>query len=233
MSEHKVALPPDMPSAMRNQLKRDDVGRPIPFFVEYVDGKPDFRIMSSTNFMRAIRENLCWICGTKLTRRTGVFVAGPMCVINGTSAEPPSHYACARWSAQACPFLTKPAKERRETRLPEGVTDAPGVMIDRNPGVTALITSKSWKPFHPPGESGILFHFSIERCEWMSEGREATPDEVLESVETGIGLLAKVAAEEGHSAEVALAFQTQMALDRWFPPFAPHKYPTIAGVLEP
>lgn len=37
-----ITLPDQLPSHMK-QLKRDDVGRPVPWFVAWVDGKPDFR----------------------------------------------------------------------------------------------------------------------------------------------------------------------------------------------
>lgn len=238
----EIKLPDDMPRNIFYGLPRDDVGRPVPFFVEYIDGKPDFRIMNSRNMRRAIVENLCWVCGRRLTRGTGTFVAGPMCVINRTSAEPPSHYDCARWSARACPFLTKPAKERRETNMPADMAEPPGVMIARNPGCTALIVSTKWSHFRPPIGQGLLWRFNIERVEWMAEGRGAALDEVWTSVETGISALVDMAdkqdAEEGgRAARYALAQQVNDSLIEWFPDQPTNEgmraYPNIIRALTP
>jgi len=199
-------------------LKRDDVGRPVPFFVAYVDGKPDFRTMDGRHLRMCLLEDLCWVCGTKLPRRygkrTGTFVAGPMCLINRTSAEPPSHRECAEWSARACPFLTNPNKGRREANMPEGGTVA-GVSIDRNPGVTALIESDEWHPWD--AGNGMLIEFRrIRSVEFMAEGRPASVKEVMESIETGIPLLYDMAKDEGQGATLALMRKLCEALG-WIP----------------
>jgi hypothetical protein len=85
-----------LPKTMRKlPLER---GFPVPWFVDWIDGKPEFRAMNPQRYRSAIRERLCWVCGEKI----GIslcFVAGPMCGINRTSSEPPSHIDCARWSA--------------------------------------------------------------------------------------------------------------------------------------
>lgn len=102
----------DLPERMAD-LPVDDRGYPVPWFVAWHDGKPEFRAMDPAKFARAIKEKRCWVCGERL----GVnlcFVAGPMCGINRTSSEPPSHLMCARWSAQNCPFLSNPRMVRRE-----------------------------------------------------------------------------------------------------------------------
>lgn len=78
-----------------------------------------------------------------------------MCTVTRTTAEPPCHLECATFSAQACPFLTRPAIVRREGGLPEQSEKPAGIMIERNPGVTALWTVKHWKYFLHKG--GILF----------------------------------------------------------------------------
>ena len=239
-----IQLPADMPSRMR-RLPRDEVGRPIPYFAATLpDGSHDFRFMEGEKLLAAIREQLCWVCGQRLNRvrgdniPRGTFVAGPMCLINRTSAEPPCHYECAEWSAKACPFLSKPAKSRRETNVPDNVDmEGPGIMIRRNPGVTALIDSARWKPW-VPDPKGVLFSFSrIEGVHWVCEGRSARGSEVLESIESGIGQLLALAreqdeAEGGGGALRELAVRTRAAL-RWAPisPGDAASYPTIAGIL--
>lgn len=211
-------LPSDMPNRMK-QLRRDDAGRPVPFFVEYVNGKPDFRVMNRDHFALAVMQDLCWVCGKKLTKHQsqpiGTFVAGPMCLVNHVSAEPPAHADCAEWSAKACPFLNNPNKVRREGNLPDGWTEAPGEMILRNPGVTALIESTSWKAFKI--DQGVLFRFSqIRNVTWYREGREATTVEVLDSMETGMPALMEAAEADGELAVRQLQRLTVEAL-KWVP----------------
>lgn len=236
-----VTLPPDMPPTMR-RLPRDEVGRPIPFFAAIVDGKHDFRFMDGKKLVEAVVKQLCWVCGQRLHRRNrmedvprGTFVAGPMCLINRTSAEPPSHAACAEWSAKACPFLTKPLKNRRSTDMPEDVTSPAGISIERNPGVTALIDSEVWQ-FYRVGANqagandGVLCSFSrVTSVRWMSGGKNATNSEVLESIETGIGQLIEMAAMEAGGTR-ALAHKTRDAM-RWVGHVDTAQYPLIASVL--
>jgi hypothetical protein len=233
-----ISLPPDMPSRMR-QLRRDKVGRPIPWFVGDVNGEPDFRFMDGAKLVQAIKEQLCFICGQKLNRNReangpkGVFVAGPMCLINRTSAEPPNHGDCAEWSSKACPFLTKPLKIRRTSDIPDTVVDPAGFSIERNPGVTALIESERWSYFQVPdglGGKGILFEFQrITNVRWMSEGKAADPDQVLVSIDTGLPQLVEMAQMELGAMPV-LARKTRDAM-RWLPSTSLAPYPVIQSVL--
>ena len=66
-----------------------ETGYPVPWFVDWIDGKPDFRVMDGRKYDRAIKHDLCWLCGQTLGRFK-VFTAGPMCAVNRTSGEPPS-----------------------------------------------------------------------------------------------------------------------------------------------
>jgi hypothetical protein len=203
------------------QLPRDSAGRPVPWFVAWIDGVPDFRISDDAKLLRVARgERLCWVCGQPLRGSPATFVVGPMCVVNGVSSEPPNHEACAVWSAQACPFLTLPAKKRRDAHLPDGVHDAAGVAIQRNPGVTALVHALRSTPIRVRGGdglgAGILFRFSgITRVRWMAEGRDATADEVVASLESGLPALAD-ACDGVEEARRGLARRLQQAL-RWLP----------------
>ena len=212
----QVTLPGNMPKRME-QLPRDDVGRPIPFFVEYIDGKPDFRVMNPKNYRAAIIRGLCWVCGKPIQKTSKqVFVAGPMCLINSTSAEPPSHMDCAEWSARACPFLVNPKKTRRDGNLPAEADSPGGIMLDRNPGVTALIAARYWSPVEAGG--GVIIKFrSVEEVRWFAEGREATREEVAISISSGLPALVKLAQQEGPDAERALGRMYSEAL-QWLPP---------------
>ncbi len=178
---------PEMPPSVA-ALLRDDRGYPIPFF-NYVgrDGVPDFRVARSGAIAECVRGNLCWVCGEQLFSSDLTFVIGPMCVVNLVTSEPPCHLDCARFAAKACPFLSKPKMKR----LPESPGSIPpaGFGIERNPGVTALYVCDRYKIVQV--KNGILFELPPKpwRVEWFAEGREATRDEILESMDSGLPLL--------------------------------------------
>src|SRR5580765_6111810 len=108
-------LPP-IPARIKT-LKWDQRGYPIPWFVPYVDGVPDFRAHDGKKLVRAMREFRCWICGEPYGKYKA-WAIGPMCAINRTTMDPPSHKECAIFSALACPFLNNPESVRRTTNLP-------------------------------------------------------------------------------------------------------------------
>jgi hypothetical protein len=198
-----------MPPAIA-KLPRDKHGRPIPWFV-YIDedGVPDFRVVRRDGLSDAYRFDLCWVCGQQRGRHAA-FVLGPMCAVNRTSAEPPSHLACALYSAQACPFLTTPNMIRRESNLPEHY-DPGGIMLARNPGVALVWSSRSWKPVRVP--NGVLFDIgSPTSTTWWAHGRPATREEVLASIETGLPALRELAETERNGVE-ALEYATAAAME--------------------
>jgi hypothetical protein len=206
-------------------LDRDPRGYPVPWFVDRAaplhNGGPDFRIMDGNHLRQAIRERRCWVCGRPLRSETGTYVIGPMCAINRVTAEPPCHLACARWSARACPFLSQPKRIRDDVGMPIEATVA-GIGIQRNPGVTLLWTGKG-TPFHPPdlihavgrakGRRGVLFSLGDpEALEWWANGRVATREEVLTSIETGLPVLMQTAELEGSAAVYDLGRQVERGL---------------------
>jgi len=187
---------PALPKFMAG-LEVDKRGFPVPWFVEWIGGEPEFRSMDAKKMVRAINEKRCWVCGNKLYGEE-VYVIGPMCAVNAISSEPPSHRECARYSAMACPFLSKPQMVRRENGLPvpvEQLRDAvAGIMIERNPGATMLWFTRNHRLL--PNNNGVLWQLGRPfKVEWYSRGREATSDEVLESFETGLPALRDMAAE--------------------------------------
>lgn len=207
MRPELAPLPPRM-----QQLPLDERGYPVPFFVAYIAGKPDHRVMDPVKWKRAVRERLCWTCGGKLGSHL-CFVIGPMCGINRTTTEPPSHLECARWSVANCPFLSRPHMDRREREamVAAGATSLGGFSIDRNPGVTLLWTTRSYTTWKP-SSGGILIEIGDPLAvEWWSEGRAATRAEVEESVRTGMPFLEEKARQEEGAMEelhkIAAAFQ--------------------------
>lgn len=167
----------------------------VPWFVAWIDGQPEFRVADPEKFAMAIKQRLCWICGGKLGAHLA-FVIGPMCAINRTSADPPSHRECAEYAVKVCPFLTKPDFERRECGMPENVEEAAGHMIKRNPGVSLIWITKNYRVFQ--AGKGLLFRIGepLETL-WYREGRTATRAEIDESIETGLPLLREVAEKDG------------------------------------
>ena len=202
-------------------LPLDSRGYPVPWFVAWVDGEPEFRAMSPEKFERAIKERRCWVCGARLGSYK-TFVAGPMCLINRTSAEPPSHHDCAEWSAQNCPFLARPNMERREDDVINNEGHGDGAIL-RNPGCTALITTKGYRVFRSAGSSaGWLIEMGeFERVEWFAEGRPATRAEVEQSVETGLPLLREMCEREESPERIAMAgaelVRAYTASKAWWP----------------
>lgn len=185
MTTTDVVIPPGIA-----KLPQDKHGRPIPWFVATLhDGSRDFRIVEPRRHGEAHKLKLCWICG----HPRGVnlaFTIGPMCAVNRISSEPPAHRDCAVFSAKVCPFLSRPSMRRRETGLPAEVQDAAGQMIRRNPGVTVVWMTRSYTPFRPPGERGVLYEIGDPTATlWFAEGREATREEVVASMESGLPAL--------------------------------------------
>jgi hypothetical protein len=183
-----------LPKLMEN-LPVDERGFCVPWFVDWIDGRPEFRAMDGRKYVRAIKEKLCWVCGNPL-KGVYCFVAGPMCGINRTSSEPPSNPDCARWSARNCPFLSRPDMVRREDDLVNNQKSrdlAPGMAITRNPGVTMLWFTREYEVFPDDKGRPLILMGRPAGVEWFCQGRPATRDEVEESIDGGIGALEAIA----------------------------------------
>lgn len=201
MSTYTHELRPELepvPERMQT-LAVDERGYVVPWFVDYVDGKPEFRAMDPDKWMKAVKYKKCWVCGEQLGRYM-TFVAGPMCGINRTSGEPPSHHECAHWSARNCPFLSNPDQVRRvDETVPHATPDnTPGFAITRNPGVTMLWTTKDYSIFDDGKGMPLISFGEPVRVEWYSRGKVATREEVIRSIESGLpALMALARTEQG------------------------------------
>lgn len=212
-----TAMPPLPPRIARRPV--DHRGFPVPWFVQWFlddqpanpgEGKPDFRVADMRKLGRAIRENRCWVCGDALGKHKA-FVIGPMCAINRVISEPPSHRDCAIFSATACPFLTKPRMRRNEKDIPEETVEPAGTGLKRNPGVACVWVTTNFRPFKATG--GVLFSLG-EPLEvlWFAEGKPATREQVLASIESGYPALLNMAIAEGADAITALERQRLRAM---------------------
>ena len=205
-----------LPARMKD-LPIDDRGYVVPWFVAWIEGKPEFRAMDPIKYIRAIREKRCWVCGEKLGVNV-VFVAGPMCGINRTSSEPPSHAECARWSATNCPFLSNPRQVRREDEVLNNAclrANAPGIAIARNPGVAMLWFTRQFEVFDDGHGKPLIQMGEPESVEWYACGRKATRDEVMRSIDTGLPTIEAVARQQRGGVE-ALARAVQRFM-KWVP----------------
>jgi len=187
------------------KLSLDHRGYPVPWFVAWIDGKPDFRVIRPDGVNEALRFARCWLCGETLGAMK-TFVIGPMCAVNRVTSEPPCHHDCATFAALACPFMILPAAKRRDSTLPEGTKDPAGHFLKRNPGAVCLWTVRAFRRFAVQG--GMLIDVGEpERVEWFAYGRPATRAEVMESIDSGLHHLWSMARAQHIDAAVALENQ--------------------------
>jgi hypothetical protein len=205
-----------LPARLR-QLPIDHRGYPVPWFVQWVDARgretdamtrgaiPEFRLMDGRKWARAVREGRCWVCGDLL----GVyktFVVGPMCGINRTTTEPPSHLECAEWSAVNCPFLVRPRMVRRDNDGLHATAEViGGVGLDRNPGVALLWTTKQFAVWRDDAGKPLIRIGDPTAVRWYAEGRPATRAEVVASVAGGLPFLRALAEEQDRAEPGAIA----------------------------
>lgn len=199
-----------IPPARIAPLPRNHAGYPIPYFVAETPGgdpaNPDFRIAGTTAFRQCVLDGRCWVCGQQrygavpwkgqsLMRHSSsagdAFVIGPMCTINRVSADPPSHPECAEYSVKVCPFLSRPDMRRRDSGIVAPGSSMPGIPILRNPGVSAIWVCPEWVVTKlDQGNGGWIFDLGEpSSVTWWREGRPATRDEVIESMNTGLPAL--------------------------------------------
>ncbi len=199
-----------MPLSMAKR-PRDPRGFPVPWFTPWHEGRWDFRFVEPHKAEQAVREGRCWTCGERVGQRCA-YVVGPMCAVNRTSAEPPSHVECAIYAAKACPFLARPKMVRPTIRDGiQGATEAmPGIMIDRNPGVALVWITTT--PSYDPGV-GLFGLGEPERVRWFARSRKATRAEVMESIESGLPILREMAEQDGPDAVAELERMTAVALE--------------------
>jgi hypothetical protein len=206
-----------LPRLMQNLPVDPDRGFVVPWFVDWIDGKPEFRAMDIRKFKKALTKKLCWVCGNPLLTRFA-FVAGPMCGINKISSEPPSHIECARWSARNCPFLSNPDMVRREDDLVDNNKfrdTSAGIGLARNPRVTMLWITREYEVVNV-GNGILIVMGRAQEVEWYHCGRIATRKEVVEAVEEGISLLEATARQEEGGLE-DLRKKRSAFEQRWLP----------------
>lgn len=202
------------------KLPLADNGYPVPWFVHWDDdGRPVFQIIGKNKMREAMRRKLCWVCGEPLGR-WGAFVVGPMCGVNRISGEPPCHRDCAIFSATTCPFLIMPHMKRNDKAHEHiKIKTFSQSGIARNPGVALVWITDKWAPIKGRGGE-VLFTFEDPQSVFFyREGREATEEEVVHSIVTGLPFLSREALQNGAPAikEMGEGIGNMNALlDRYF-----------------
>ncbi|ACC81124.1 hypothetical protein [Nostoc punctiforme] len=87
-----------------------------------------------------------------------------------------------------------------------------GIAINRQPGATGLWVTSKYDVWHLP--NGLIFKLGDPlRVSWFKEGREATREEVLESINSGYPILLEAAQIDGAGAVKKLEEMRDRALE--------------------
>jgi hypothetical protein len=116
-------------------------GFPVPYFVKWIDGKPDFRVMDHAKVVECVDKRLCGICGKRLGE-FGFFIGGPVSKETMLFADPAMHESCAKFGILICPFLnkTKPLHSDRPVNCPHHKSAS---MIPNRPEIMYMIKAKT------------------------------------------------------------------------------------------
>jgi hypothetical protein len=127
-------------------LKIDKRGYPVPFFVPWNNGEPDFRYMDAQRLYMIIDNKLCHICGKKLHKDYCYFISGPIGYQNRISSDAGMHRICAEFSLKACPHLYLQKAERRENdEVGKLINSKPSPIIKEKPSTLLLIKASKFK----------------------------------------------------------------------------------------
>jgi hypothetical protein len=195
-------------------LPRDRRGYPVPWFVKWYDGQPDFRVIDTPKWGRAVAGRRCWVCGEKLTRYLA-WCLGPMCVLNRISSEPPAHKGCALFAAKYCPFLSNPRMHRQDHNLPSPdlLVDPAGIHFEGNPGICVVWIALDYEVFAAPGGQLIQLGEPVE-VRWFQSGERASPDAATEALRAGFQKLGQLATtDEDHG----ILAEYLARAERWLP----------------
>jgi hypothetical protein len=115
------------------RLPRDKRGYPIPWNVlRDVDGNPLFTVNDDRRAWRALRSQLCPICGERLGRWRW-FVGGPRSAFDeyGWYLDLPGHHECMSFALAICPYLAAPKYLGRvDVTRPEKLPPEARVLLD-------------------------------------------------------------------------------------------------------
>lgn len=121
-------------------LPVDGRGYPIPYFVPFVNGKPDFRYQDPKKRSACLLYKKCAICGNRLFAADFWFICGPQGLKNEVHSDAPMHEACAEFSINVCPHLLFHKAERRSVDLDNN----PALVRDKPENIFLVKADKVW-----------------------------------------------------------------------------------------
>jgi hypothetical protein len=150
-----IEIPPFL-----SHLKVDERGYPIPFFVAYVKGKPDFRMIDPKKFNYCFEQDLCFVCGKKHVKKNYFIVTGPQGLANGVHSDCPSHRGCLEYSLKICPHLFFESSQRNERgeHYNHAVKTTGVAGVKEKPDILYLIKADKWVTIPGPN-GGVLIKF--------------------------------------------------------------------------
>jgi hypothetical protein len=123
-----------------SHLKVDERGYPIPYFVPWQDGKPNFRFTDMEKIIDCVEHNRCGVCGRKLYKDFSYVISGIIGMGNRVSSDPAMHRVCAEFALASCPHMYFQKAERKETE--GGVKYQPNIILNK-PVELMLVKCKS------------------------------------------------------------------------------------------
>lgn len=152
-----MALKFDIPKEL-SHLKIDERGYPIPYFVSWIDGKPEFRFLDHARQEMIIEKGVCHICGKKLNKDYNYVISGPIGYQNRVSSDAAMHRVCAEFSLRACPHLYLQKAERRENdELGKKVAELPSVVLKEKPSILLLVRISKYKTIVHQGATYLKY----------------------------------------------------------------------------
>lgn len=156
----------ELPENIAN-LPKDSRGYPIPFFVAWVKGVPQFHLADPNKAVQCYKNRLCWVCGERLDQIVA-FVGGPLSCDGGSFADAACHVECAEFSAKYCPHLATPNAKRRQSDIP---ATAPTGFTTKHPEKIGVYITTGYRMINTPG--GFIFRAeSALDIRWFREGQQ-------------------------------------------------------------
>ena len=211
---------PIVPASLRRRPIHPTMRIPVPWFLADQDaiglktGSWNFREVMASRANLALRNRVCWICGTPHHGHATV-IGGPASIITGNVSDPPSHPECAEFAVQVCPFLVNPERERRADLTPNDLT--PGVLLQHNPGLAILWTASAvhFTRFSDRTKGTSLIRIPalapVKLTCWC-HGRQANAGEIGAALDKALTSLINLAMQHGPEAVSDLAERTLQAV---------------------
>jgi hypothetical protein len=185
-----------MTLAAPERIPRDHRGYPIPWNVLRADdGTPFFTVNDDRKHWRALRQELCPLCGERLGRWRW-FVGGPRSAFDphGWYVDLPGHHECITFALATCPYLAAPKYLGRvdvihpEKLPPEARFLLDATVIPERPDVFVAVAGDGIEV----QTRGALFPYTRPRRpflahEYWRHGRQISVDEALPFLRAALG----------------------------------------------